>query len=615
MSASWHRARMVAAGLLLIPACEPTRSDPPANTPPAITANAASKEHISPVPIARPMADPEFVPAPPRDWQPGIDPGYVQPNSDSAPARPHAGGAGEPPSPTPTGTAGKTRVELAVKESSLGKPPAGKYDESTGDVRVAISPDARRIAYTRPAGTGFVVVVGGEEWPNRYARVTKPVFSPDGKRVACLVSANGGRQLVVDGSESGAEYRDISDLRFSPDGRTVLEVRTRRENDGQPFFVIDGNEVGRKIDKPHTNNSHLVFSTDGKHYAYAADDGRDAAVILDGKTVQTFRTEQPVLTNPRAGVVKFWFTADGRLVYLFHIPTEPGWTSAGLASSDGRGLATYAEKNDRLDIARDEVCLSPDGKRVAALVSKRDASNSAKTVTQLFVWGTETLQVEAVMDVPAYLREGARWDTWGTGKFQFSPDGKRFGFIRAVRTAGSRPDQWERRLVIDGKEVTSEGRMWDFAFSPDGTRLAYAGDVGLKPQLVVDGRTVEKTADNVTEESRIFFSPNGKHVAVTTGRTEPRRLFVDGVEGPPFRLISEESIRFGADGERLAYVAGTGSHSCVVTDGVEGKAYASVGSLRFSPGGKHLAYQAQRGHDLLPGFWAYDIASFGMIRL
>jgi Tol biopolymer transport system component len=469
----------------------------------------------------------------------------------------------------------KTHVELAIKEQSLGKPPTGQFDEATGELRVTMSPDARRIVYKRPAGTGFVVVVDGVEWPRRYARIVKPVFSSDGKRVACLVSAKGGWQLVVDGNESGAAYSNISDVHFSPDGRPVLEVW---ETYGKPFFVIDGKELGRKTDNPNARALALTFSADGKHYAYVAEDGQDAAIILDGKTIQTFRSHDPFNPNPPPGVGKLWFTESGRLVYWFRRSVKAGYTSGVIASSDGRELATYGEKNDQLSIER--VHWSANNNCIAALVT--ESGRNPKFLS----WNSETLKLEATLDVPTNHGVVRRWYTDELNQFQFSPDGKRFGFIR--------PDEQESRLVIDGKEVTTENHVWNFAFSPDSKRLAYTGDMGLKPQLVVDGKTVEKTVDKIDRESRIFWSPNSKHLAVLTGWTPSQRLFVDGVEGPPFRLISEKSICFSVDGERLAYTAQTDGHYCVVTDGVQGEGYAAVQALQFSPDGKHVVYQAKR---------------------
>lgn len=487
------------------------------------------------------------------------------------------------PTPNPPAKAG---VGLVVKEKSLGQPPAevlGDGLKHANRSRVAISPDGKRIAYTQSRGTGFAVTVDGEEWSKRYASITTPVFSPDGKRVACVVSDRDGSRVVIDGSEGSKPYPDISGLRFSPDGRlafAAVDNSARRW-----WYVINGNESD-KVSGPFltARDDTLLFSPDGKHYAFTTWGVGNETVILDGKKVQTIESG-----GPR---VKLRFTAAGQLIYVFHHPYDQGSSPAVLASHGTRGFVTYGGKADRLGIDQDELRLSSDGKCMAAIVSKPSPRDSRTRNRQLVVWDAETLKVEAAVDVhDTYFG-------WHNCKFTFAPDGKRFGFISVVPDKRDIPDAWSRRLVIDGKEVTSDGRVWNFAFSPDSKRVAYTGDMGLKPQLVVDGRTVEKTADKVDAESRIVFSPDGTHVVVTAGKGfGKKRLLYDGEPGKEYDEIEPNSIRFSADGKRFAYVSRERSRYRVVTDGVEGNDYDGVNahSLRFSPDGKHLAYQARRG--------------------
>jgi hypothetical protein len=153
MSSSWRPAMViVASGLVLLPACERTRSNSPVKAPSVTATSDGSKEGTSPVPNAPPSSEPGFgfFPAPPRDYPLGVDPGYLSPEVSSVPAEPTSTDESKP-APPPVIPAAKKRVELAIKEKSLGKP--------TEDSKVAVSRDGKRIAYTRTAGTEFVVVV------------------------------------------------------------------------------------------------------------------------------------------------------------------------------------------------------------------------------------------------------------------------------------------------------------------------------------------------------------------------------------------------------------------------------------------------------------------------
>jgi WD40 repeat protein len=486
-------------------------------------------------------------------------------------------------------------IELGVKETSLGNALApgmrgsGPLDplapgmRGSEPLKLSVSPDTRRVAFTAPRGTGFVVVVDGKEWDKRYATVSKPVFSPDSKRLACVVSNKDSQRFVIDGEEADKEYPSISNLRFAPDGRLVFVAVDKKAR--KWWFVIGDWESGKMSGAfvAHRDDT-LIFSPDGEHFAFDTADGSlKRSVTLDGKNIHTFLTEFGM---------KLQFTANGHLVYVCYPMDRNAHSSALLASHGSRGMATYGTAKDGLRIHSDSLKASEDGKRLAAIVHSPDPDKEGREKARVLVWDAATLQVEAAVDVDAtYFR-------WDRCKFAFNPTGKGFGFITLIPDKRNVPDSWERRLVVDGKELTSDGRVWDFAFSPDGKHLAYTGDPGRKPQLFVDGRAVEKTADQVDEQSSIFFSPDGKHAVVTAGiGFGKKRLFVDGDKGPDFDEIAKQSIRFSADGARFAYVARDGGDECVVADGVAGKKYRGeiLPRLRFSPDGKHLAYQVRRG--------------------
>jgi roadblock/LC7 domain-containing protein len=152
-----------------------------------------------------------------------------------------------------------------------------------------------------------------------------------------------------------------------------------------------------------------------------------------------------------------------------------------------------------------------------------------------------------------------------------------------------------------------------YVLSADGTRIAVAVHKGSRVTLSVDGVAQEPLYDRLgqfrgqSEEKAkaavpAVFSPDGSRFAYIGMREGAFRVVVDGKEGPPSSGISMDSFQFSADGKRFAYkvnpLQGDGAQEMyqgvpatrAVIDHEAGPAFSSVDGLRFSPGGKHVAY-------------------------
>ncbi len=177
---------------------------------------------------------------------------------------------------------------------------------------VSISGDGSRVGYWgKKDGKGYVVVDHkiGQECDE--ARV---VFSDDGKRVACLIT-KGGKGFVVLDNKAGPQFDGVSSFAFSPNGKRYGYKVSKGD---ECFFVVDGklgpkaatyggltfSPDGRRLacgiaywhgehyyivegvkEREYERTEDLVFSPDGKHYAYAARQNEDAdyVVVVDGK--------------------------------------------------------------------------------------------------------------------------------------------------------------------------------------------------------------------------------------------------------------------------------------------------------------------------------------------
>jgi hypothetical protein len=143
--------------------------------------------------------------------------------------------------------------------------------------------------------------------------------------------------------------------------------------------------------------------------------------------------------------------------------------------------------------------------------------------------------------------------------------------------------------VIDGAEDRAAQEIY---FSPDGKHVATTTGSGRRCAIVVDGkaRTYDGTMGHV---SNVTFSPDGRHLAYTIGTYPDNKTFVvvDGNEGPLCDAVRD--FQFGPDGTRFAYLARTGglTEACVTDAGLE-KGYLQAFDLMFSPDGKHVAYRA-----------------------
>jgi hypothetical protein len=173
-----------------------------------------------------------------------------------------------------------------------------------------------------------------------------------------------------------------------------------------------------------------------------------------------------------------------------------------------------------------------------------------------------------------------------------------------------------QRIRVDGEEgepfrgIAPEA----LAYSPDGTRLAYAAEDATGWHLVVDGVPGPAHAGI----GQVTFSPNGKSIAYVALDRDRWRAFRDQVPGRAFPAVLEDTLRFSADGAHLAYVARTqkgvsavldehvgpsydgtlgyvarrGQRSRLVLDGAEGLEVDAIGEVVFANG--HSAYAALR---------------------
>ncbi|MCJ7797034.1 MAG: hypothetical protein MUQ56_09760, partial [Thermoleophilia bacterium] len=126
---------------------------------------------------------------------------------------------------------------------------------------LVFSPNGAHLAYLAKKGKLWLAVVDGVEG-KEYEDVSGPIaFDAEGKRVAYSAKVEGRCFVVADGQE-GERYELAVGPIIRPDGTRLAYAA---KGGGTSFAVLDGQ---RQKEYDGISSESLVFSPDGKHFAY-----------------------------------------------------------------------------------------------------------------------------------------------------------------------------------------------------------------------------------------------------------------------------------------------------------------------------------------------------------
>lgn len=448
---------------------------------------------------------------------------------------------------------------------------------------LAMSSDFNHAAWVIKRGEKQLVVMDNKdmgEWD--WIVPSSLGFSPDGKHIVYVVQKDNKMFMMTDDKKQ-KEYASIKQgtTMFSPDSAHL--VYAAQTDDRKWHLVVDDKE-GPAYDDVLGG----MFSEDGRHFAYAAVNGKKV-VILDDKEGPSFDD---------IGSNSLMFGPDGRLAYVATRGSKWMVVLDNVAGKEYDGIMANSLR------------FTTDGKHVTYAARREFDAPVGDPKTKVAKW--------IVVDVGAEKTvEGSEeWDDMAQGP-TYSPDSKRLAYVgrQTVEVPATNPtDKATKELRFfaavspEASKKPEKSQPYELilppfiSFSPDSAHYLYfaakKGDVVKTNRFfaVMDG-SPHADYDGVRAIGPVF-SPDSKHTVYIAQKLvagADRILVVyDGKEYVTDYQAVPAGV-FGPDGGRFAYLGVTGDKRLQVTlDGVPGKLYVGASVPTFGPQGKHVVYSAQR---------------------
>lgn len=467
------------------------------------------------------------------------------------------------------------------------------------------------------------------------------LLSPKGVRVAHIAAKGTRLAVVVDGVE----------------GPVIDELIG-----GSPIATYSPNKAPSVYKAQHTYKglagtpSSVLFSTDGRHYAYMARQGNEYIVIHDGKEIgrgprlSLGLNQNPISMSPLGKFVTWgdmkteggrgsWrFFVNGKVGpvaghqdfpivyspdesrYAYNAATVEDYKKSVLVvdgkvasysgyspqfTADSKVLLTQAPGNVLLvdgkpfgatGIQLEKITPAPVGNRFAVIIRKRVVNYEG--VGTLYLDGKEVSGTDGAMDIT------------------FSPDGKHYAL--RCRNPGAK----SFFMIIDGKKGNEYQGISDKVTSPDSSKVIYQIVSGGRNFVVVN--TEEFSVQSIGTAGAAM-AEKGNRYAFTSGDGSNRNfsVVVDGKQAlPPEIWPDGSSFTFSADGSRYAYVARPIGRNEIIGLVVDGKLsnelavsqFTGTGwtnrqinvFFQFSPDGKYLARMARKPDNTNAGLYLND---------
>ena len=437
------------------------------------------------------------------------------------------------------GLGGATVLALAFLSSASPAPQVAEVTIREGtNMAAAISPDGETLAIDALGRIWVLPAEGGtaSALTDPVGDARQPVWAPDGGRIAFQAYWDGNYHIWAVSSD-GASLEQLTDGPFdhrephwSADGSRIAFSSDRAGTYDIWELLLTTGVVQRMTDGPD-NEYGPAYAPDGSGIAYAAD-GAGSGIWVQGRDGRGIRAVAV------AGQVNApsWSPDGETLAYVKTTRSESTLMVATLGES-GEGIPVTDAGEDvfpfRASWGGDGVVYTGDGKirtRVGPRRTARDLPFEA-TVT---------------LDRPAYTRRVRDLDAPGPHPVRgiispaVSPDGESVAF-------SALGDLWV--VPVGARPVRVTDDPWieiDPAWSPDGSRLAYASDragqVDLWVRDVASGEERRITDGGGTLPT---WSPDGSRIAFIGGGRSADRVQIVDVETGDARIVRTGLNRAG----------------------------------------------------------------------
>jgi hypothetical protein len=368
------------------------------------------------------------------------------------------------------------------------------------------------------------------------AQDVKYVVSPRGVHLAS-VARKGSRVIVILDGVEGPKFDEI----VTP---TAPYVDPRPQAEAQRAASLAGRPG------PDTSARPVIFSKDGRRFAYVGRQGKEWVLMVDGK--ETVRLPSEGMVGTTVGMSLEFTGEDGkhlmfaRSVFGGYELWVDGQKMPGIFGSGGGGTEGTIDP-----------LITRDGARFAYVAQ---ISRDKRTL----------------------ILDGKDMGYVGDN-LQFTADGQHlFSLVRQGAVVG---------LTVDGKLKMKTDGISQLVMAPVGNGFAVVIQ-RLNPPgefLVVNGKKVE--GSDCTRILKVVFSPDGKHVAaVCSLANNVNFVLIDGKKGQQYDGIwMPETLAFSPDSSKVGYVAQSANKFFVVINEDESDAFDSNAGFLFSGNGKRVA--------------------------
>jgi serine/threonine-protein kinase len=484
-----------------------------------------------------------------------------------------------------------------VRRVNLTIPPALALRGAGGDRLIAMSPDARKVAFVGTVDGRYQIYLrSADRFDAEPVRGTEggsdPFFSPDGQWLGFVadnalkrVSVGGGPPSTLAGAISrGAAWGPDDTIVFTagaanglsrvPAGggapETLTELQPTERSHRWPSFLPGGTALLFSIQpvdasfddgliavRSFETGEQRVIARGGMSPVYLptghvvfARAGVLLAMPFDARRLEATGAPMPVLegisTNSATGTAQY-AAAAGSLAY---VPGPVSETRRELVWVDRTGRAQPASAELR---AYTDAAISPDGKRFALVIG---GANSDVWIYEIARGSLSRLTFAPSLDAAP---------VW-------APDGRHVVFsgirngpmeIRRVPFDGAGP---EESLATAGA-LNLQGR----SFHPTGRWLAcdQRGDILILP--LEGNRTMQPFVATPFTEMFPAFSPDGRWIAYQSDESGRAEIYVQSFPGPggKWQVSTEGGLRpkWSADGSELFFRSGNRMMAASISPG------------------------------------------------